>query len=97
MTRAKHICEKMDRMLEDHDAMSPEDTIIQNQKYPDGGWPKPCPTCSKEITPGFMSPSLMQCPSCMTNIDIHSWTPTSIRTLSGNKVAADGIVRKGMD
>ena len=80
----------------DHDAVSPEDTIIQNQKYPDGNWPKPCPTCSHPMTPGFMTPSIIQCPKCMENVDIHKWEPTSIRSLSTNRVAADGVVRKGL-
>lgn len=53
---------------DDPNAITPEDTIIHNQTM-DGIVPQ-CPTCGRDVIPGVMSPSLVQCPGCMTDIDL---------------------------
>ena len=98
MSRAQLLLEKLERVSEDdHNAevhVKPEDTIIRNQtKHLDGVVPL-CPTCGIDLNPGFMTPSQIQCPACMTDVSLAQGA-FPYRTLSGNRVAADGVVSKG--
>ncbi len=74
MTRAQRIKGLMDEFFADDeapDAIAPEDTIIHNvsKPFPNGIVPQ-CPTCGIDVIPGFLSPSQVQCPGCMTDINL---------------------------
>lgn len=94
MSRAGQILERLERIAEDDDCnaevyVKPEDTIIRNQSLPDGIVPQ-CSTCGRDVVPGFLTPSLVQCPKCMDNIDLARGN-YKYRTLSGNRKTHDGV------
>ena len=97
MNRAQYLIERLDTIAEEYDhykAITPDDTIIQNQtKHLDGVVPQ-CPTCGRDLIPGFVYPSQIQCPKCQTDVSLAKGE-FPYRTLSGNRVAADGVVSKG--
>ncbi len=71
ITRSQRIKGLIDEFFADDEApdtITPDDTIIQNQKR--GGMFPVCPTCSKVLIPGFTNPSLIQCPHCQTDINL---------------------------
>lgn len=71
MNRAQRIQYIMQEFFADDEApstISREDTIIKNQMP--GGIVPLCPTCGRDLIPGFMSPSMIQCPKCMTDVDL---------------------------
>ena len=98
MSRAGAILERLDWLNEVAEfnaevRVRPEDTLIKNQTMPDGIVPQ-CPTCGRDVIPGVLTPSIVQCPGCMTDIDLANGM-YKYRTLSGNAVAADGVKRTG--
>lgn len=51
-------------------AITPDDTIIKNTTP--GGIVPLCPTCGKDLIPGFQNAHMIQCPQCMTDVDLAS-------------------------
>lgn len=69
MTRAQRIKQAMQEFFADDEApstISREDTILKNVGT--GGLFPTCPTCSRVLIPGFMNPSMVQCPACQTDV-----------------------------
>jgi hypothetical protein len=71
MNRAQRIQSAMREFFADEEApstISPEDTIIKNQTP--GGIVPLCPTCGRDLLPGLSGAALVQCPLCMTDVNI---------------------------
>ena len=52
-------------------AITSQDTVLNtvSKPFPDGIIPL-CPTCGKDLIPGFPNPHMIQCPQCMTDVDL---------------------------
>lgn len=95
MSTAQRLLEKLDKIAE-NDYHEPNvevhvknsDTIIKNQTLPDGRVPL-CPTCGRDVIPGHLTPAQVQCPKCMTDINLADGM-YKYRTLSGNTGKHDG-------
>lgn len=71
MNRAQHITQTLREFFSDDEAPStiaPEDTILHNQTA--GGIVPLCPTCGIDLIPGVSNPSMIQCPCCMTDVNL---------------------------
>ncbi len=66
--RIKHLIDEFFADDESPDTLTPDDTIIHNQRQ--GGIIPQCPTCGMRLIPGFKDASLIQCPGCMTSVDL---------------------------
>ena len=87
ITRAQRIRQQIGEFFADDeapDSIAPEDTILHNlgKPFPDGRIPL-CPTCGRDVIPGFMTPQMVQCPGCFTDIDLANGK-YAYRTKSGN-------------
>lgn len=92
MNRAFRIQKYIQEFFADDDApssISPEDTIIKNQTA--GGIVPLCPTCGRDLIPGLDSPHMIQCPLCMTDVNLangnypyRTKTPNATRGHYGN-------------
>ena len=70
ISRARHIRDRIigEFFADDNDSNSPQYHSLTDP-FPDARVVL-CPTCGRDIIPGFVNPGLVQCPGCQTDIDL---------------------------